>query len=440
MARWGGWSDGGPRSNRASIRNAPASAEAQAAAGLSAYRRGDLPKAEEYFRKALRTDRGYAYALSGLASVACAVSKFKTCQDLMAQAYHASPADPQIIAEWADSLHGAEHIAALERALAIYDPASREARRLRVHIAVDKAAGDRKRRRLVSPYQSYSIELVPIGVDLRRPRGVGLRVRLNDTLTVRLILDTGASGISISAKAAAKSGLESLSDESTEVHGIGDRKPQESFAYLAAAVCIGDLRLADFPVEAFKAAKSDEYDGLIGADVFDPFQVGIDFQKMRLELTPWRDGQPPADGAADASDTLPAGYWRVFRFCNTLAVPTSINQGPQQPFVIDSGAWGNLIDTGIAQESTMVRRDYRSRLGGVQGGVDQVSRANKVSLVFAGFRQDSSDVLALSLESLGDQLGAGVAGILGMPVLRQMKMTIDYRNGAVSFQRSAFSH
>jgi len=72
--------------------------------------------------------------------------------------------------------------------------------------------------------------------------------------------------------------------------------------------------------------------------------------------------------------------------------------------------------------------------------VDQVSRANKVSLVFAGFRQDSSDVLALSLESLGDQLGAGVAGILGMPVLRQMKMTIDYRNGAVSFQRSAFSH
>jgi tetratricopeptide (TPR) repeat protein len=418
------------------LQRAPAFAEAQAAAGLAAYRRGDLPRAEAYFRKARQIDPNYAYALSGLASVACATSKFKTCEDLMAQAYRASPDDPQLIVQWADALHGAAQISALERALAIYDPASRETRRLRVRIAVDKAAGDRKLQRLASPYQSYDIELVPIGVDLRRPWGVGLRVRLNDTRTVRLILDTGSSGISISAKAAEKAGLEILSNQRYEVHGIGDKKPQEAVVYLAAAVDIGELRLADFPVGAFTAAKSDAYDGLIGADVFELFQVSIDFPNMRLQLAPWPDGQPAADVAVDASETLPAGFWRAYRFGHTLTIPVSINQGSEQPFVIDSGGWDNLIDTGTAQKSTKVRRDYNSGLRGVQGRVNQVSRASKVSLAFAGFRQDNSDLLAFSLESLGDQVGVGVAGILGMPVLRQMKMTIDYRNGAVRFERT----
>jgi Flp pilus assembly protein TadD len=103
----------------------------QTAAGLAADRRGDLPKAEEYFRKARQINPGYAYALSGLAMLHYSVSKFRTGQALMVQAYHAYPDDPTLIAAWADTLEGAGYVAGLERALAIYDPASREARRLR---------------------------------------------------------------------------------------------------------------------------------------------------------------------------------------------------------------------------------------------------------------------------------------------------------------------
>ncbi|MGA3075741.1 MAG: hypothetical protein ABSG56_18895 [Bryobacteraceae bacterium] len=40
------------------------------------------------------------------------------------------------------------------------------------------------------------------------------------------------------------------------------------------------------------------------------------------------------------------------------------------------------------------------------------------------------------LESLGDENGVSFGGILGMPVLSQMRMTIDYRNGAVRFERT----
>jgi len=418
------------------LQHAPESAEAQTAAGIAAYRRGNLPNAGACFRKARQINPDYPYALSGLASVYLASSKVKTSRELMAQAYHHSPSDPQLITAWAHALHGAGRIAALERALAIFDPASREARRLAVRIAVEKAAGERKLRRLNSPYQSYKIELWPIGAGPDGLDAFGLRVRLNDARTVRLILDTGASGISITAKAAEKAGLEKLGDKSFDVHGIGDQKPQGGFAYLAPAVGVGDLRFTDVPVEAFPSAKSDYYDGVIGTDIFDLFQVAIDFQKMRLDLAPYPDGPPDPDRPIDASDTLPAGFWRAPQFGHCLTVPTSINDGPPQLFLIDTGAWGSLIDTGTAEESTKVRRDHGPGLAGLQGPVDKVSRAANVSLVFAGFHQDNSNLLAISLENLGDEMGVGFAGILGRPVLSQMKITIDYRNGAVRFEKT----
>ncbi len=416
------------------LQHAPESAEAQTAAGLAAYRHGELAKAEAYFRKARQIDPHYPYALSGLASIHYAVSKFKTGHALIKQAYLAAPGDPRLITAWAGTLHGAEQIAALERAFTIYDPASREARRLRARGAIGKTAGGRPLQRLASPYQSYDIELVPIGVG-RYTHGLGLRVRINDSRTLRLMLDTGAPGIAISAKAAEKAALESLSDESTEVRGIGDKKPQEAFAYLAASVDIGDLRFTDFPVAASKAAATEDYDGLIGADVFRMFKVTVDFEKRRLLLTPNPDG-PPGEEAVDSSDPLPAGFSRMLRFGHMLTVQTSVNQGSPQLFLVDSGSTTNLIDNEIAQESTKVQRDYNAGLRGLQGRVDNLSRASKVSLVFAGFRQDNSDLLATSLQGLGDASGVGIAGILGMPVLWQMKMTIDYRNGALCFERT----
>ena len=184
------------------LRHSPEMAEAQAAAGLAAYRRGDLTTAEACFRKALKINARDAPGLSGLGLIYNSISKFKSARTLMTAAYRISPGDPRLIAAWANTLQGDEHIAALQRALAIYDPGSREARALRVHIARNKAAGNRKLRRLATPYQNYQIKLVPISRGPGQPYGVGLRVQLNQGHTVQLMLDTGAPGISISPNAA----------------------------------------------------------------------------------------------------------------------------------------------------------------------------------------------------------------------------------------------
>ena len=94
----------------------------------------------------------------------------------------------------------------------------------------------------------------------------------------------------------------------------------------------------------------------------------------------------------------------------------------------------NLIDTEIAGEVTKVSADSGMRVKGIQGKVDRTSRAGRISLLFAGFRQDNPELLAISLEKMGDSMGVGLAGILGMPVLWNLAATIDYCRGAVRLE------
>lgn len=419
------------------LQRSPQTAATQSAAGLAAFRRGEIPKAEEYYRSALRLDPKFPGGLHGLGSILNAVSHRKTAREFMLAAYRASPEDPELIVARANTLKGLEHIAALEEALRILDSGTEEAQNLRAHIANDRAVGTRKLRRLVSPYQDYRIKLFEVLDGRSHPRGVSVHVRLNQRQTARLLLDTGASGISLSPKLAEHAGLERLSDEAGRTKGIGDEGAQSSLGYVASEIEMGDLVLADYPVSVFKNAQSPDFDGLIGADVFERFVVTLDFQRFSLMLQRRpENASPEEEDPVDAAEALPAGFYRVFRFGNHLALPASINGGRPTLFLVDSGASVNLLDTDMTREWSKLYRDDLARVKGIQGEVTKVSRTDRITLTFAGFRQENASLTAISLEKMSDSFGAGFAGILGMPVLGQLRLTIDYRDGIVRFERA----
>jgi len=49
-------------------------------------------------------------------------------------------------------------------------------------------------------------------------------------------------------------------------------------------------------------------------------------------------------------------------------------------------------------------------------------------------RQDNPVLTAISLKKTSDSMGAGLGGVLGMPVLSRMVRTIDHLKGAVGFE------
>lgn len=319
-------------------------------------------------------------------------------------------------------------MATLERVVALYDPETREARNLRAHIASDKAAGERRLRQLASAYQHYDLKLLDLMNDPKTRRGVGLTVEINQK-KVKLLLDTGASGIAVSPKSAKKAGLEGLGEETSEARGVGDKPAGDSYSLLATEVKIGELKLANVPIQAFAGVSEGGADGLIGADVFRSFLVGIDFVHDRLSLDPFTE--LPPDHWGDAPDIPAPGFTRAMRLGNHLSLLTSVNNSEGHLFLIDSGSTQSLIDTNAARETTKTYGDDRTHLRGIQGAVQKVSRADTATLIFAGFRQENSGLIAFDMTKVGDSMGVGLAGILGMPVLSQLKLTIDYREGSV---------
>jgi tetratricopeptide (TPR) repeat protein len=417
------------------LQHAPQTAGAQVAAGMAAFRRGEIAQAEQYYRAALKIDPKNPGAMVGMASIYSMISKFRLARDLRLEAYRYAPDDPVLMAAKANSLKGAEHIAALEKVLAIYDPESDEARGLRSHIARDRAIGDRKTGRLTSPYESSSLKLTPLWNGPKRLRGLGLRVRFNQRETATLLLDTGASGMSLSPKLAEKAGLEVLSSESSETKGIGDERGQDTLEYLAPEVRIGDVTFANYPVSVFRSAKTQDFDGLMGADVFQRFIVSIDFVRLELTLDARPKAEPaPGDELEDADNGPAPGFYRAMRFGNHMSIFTSVNEQPAKLFLIDSGSSSNLIDEEVARGAAPVYKDDRIQVRGVQGKAQDASVARHVSLAFAGLRHDNPDLIAINLNKISDSEGVAVSGILGMPVLGQLKLTIDYRNGTVRLE------
>ncbi len=411
------------------LKKVPDTAPAEAAAGFADIRRGEINSAEKHFRAAQKVDPQCAAAMSGMAEIYSMVSQFAKARDLYRAAYHAAPDDSDAMLSWANTLDGAEHIAALEKVLSILDPTTENAQSLRAHIAHDKAVGDRKLSRLMSPYGSARVKLIRFMDGPNHSRGLGVQVRLNDKSNVKLLLDTGASGIAISPKAAERANLRILSAETTRARGIGDLAPQSSLTYLADEVRAGSVIFADYPIHAFQSAKSPDFDGLIGPDVFSRFIVGIDFPNTELQLEPKRDSPVEPTGR----DKPAPGFYRVFRRGNHLLLPAMINGKRLALFLIDSGSTDNMIDTATAHEVSGLSKDSGT-VQGIQGKVKQTSRADRISLTFAGFRQDNPNLLAISLEKMSDSMGVGMGGILGMPVLEHMKLTIDYREGTVRFE------
>ncbi|HZU28532.1 MAG TPA: aspartyl protease family protein [Bryobacteraceae bacterium] len=414
--------------------HAPGAAPVETALGRVAFRRGDITAAEREFRAALKADPNYAGALHGMAAIHALWSRFATARTLEMAACKSQPGDPELIRACADATHGPEHIAALERALGFLDASTREARDLRAHIVADKALGDRSTRVLESPYRPYELNLLTLS---SRPSAtLGLRVRFNNHYTATLLLDTGADGISLTRKAARKAGLEELEREGTEAHGVGDGKPANSFTALARAVEAGGLALSNYPVQIFDAARTPEHDGIIGTDVFSDFVIEIDPRRLVLRLTPYEDGLPDADSPRDAAEP-PPGFHRVLRRGHLLMAPTRIDDGAEVSlFLLDTGAALDLIDIDVARDASKLHGNARLLLTGVQGGVGQVERAGAMSFAFAGVREQDANTAAISLRSLSDEEGLQQSGILGMPALAGLKLTLDYRAGAVRLQPS----
>ena len=264
----------------------PNSAALLAAMGDVQFRLAEMAEAETSYHKALQIDSREIRAYLGLARLWGAYSLYRHAYDALKLAYQIAPNDPEVQRLWFARLSRRERLAAIEAYLAGPHPDDPEQTEyLQHYLEFLKATVDKPAHacRLVSKVQQTDTKLQRMVRDPRHIVGFGLEVKLNDR-TSRLLLDTGASGITIGRKGAEKAGLTRISD--IRFRGIGDKGLQGGYLAVADHIRIGELEFADCVVTVIDRASVTDEDGLIGANVFGSYLIDIDFPAEKLRLSP----------------------------------------------------------------------------------------------------------------------------------------------------------
>jgi Flp pilus assembly protein TadD len=298
---------------------------------------------------------------------------------------------------------------------------------------------------IVRPVESTKIPMVPIVSGPDRMYGVGLELQLNGRRK-RFQIDTGASGLLISRSAAASAGI--LSEAEGLGGGIGDKGLAREFLAHVDSLRIGELEFQNCLVRVFDKRSVLDVDGLIGPDVFSSWLVTLDIPSREVRLSPLP--KRPDDAGSHSPELDTAGgdennqaipqdryiapemhdWTRVFRYNHDLIFITHLGKGPSKLFIMDTGASTTLVSPSAAKEVTGVSGSD-AHVRGISGEVDKVSEANDLTIAFATVRQRLPGTLAIDTSNLGRGSGVEISGLIGFPTLRQLIITIDYRDNLV---------
>jgi len=401
------------------------------------FRQGDFAGAERAYRAALSINDLCARAWWGLGRIELAQFHRRNAREFLTKAFGLDPQDPDIIVsylEFANDPHSRavllENVVTLTRKTDL-----QRAEESLGQLELEKRLNGQRSERLASPYRAYTIRLSTFQPAGPKTDGMLVPVTINGGRTLRLLLDTGARGITIAAKSARQLNLEPVSE--SRIGGLGTSGPVTAAVTIARNVAIGDLRLQDCVVEVTRDALTGGADGVMGMNLFEAFEIQLDGRNKMLRLNPFPEGLPSvADSApvsawasydrgvmAEKSASVPAYGFRHF-----LLVRTTVN-GKEGLFLVDTGSAVTTLARDFVPEAGAITGGASFR--GAGGEVADVRRISPVTLQIAGRTFVDRDPVAMNLEEMSRRQGVRISGILGYPALSQSAVTFNYRDGLV---------
>jgi hypothetical protein len=236
---------------------------------------------------------------------------------------------------------------------------------------------------------------------------------------------------------------------------VGDQGPQAGYVARADSIRLGSLEFRNCIVQVTERKDMGVgVDGLIGTDVFSNYLVTLDYpmRKLLLSQLPPRPGEAGGDAAGLSTDAADPGssavssgpqdryiaptmkdYYPVFRSGHYLILPTLLNNKTEGLFMVDSGAFSSSISPEAAGAVTKVHGGAPITIKGLGGDVAKVSTSDKIVFQFAGIQQQNIDLISFDTSGLSKAAGIEISGFLGNTVLRELTISIDYRDGLIKF-------
>lgn len=385
--------------------------DAAAVLGEALYRAGRIDEAGEALAPIVDADDAPARALVQLGLVRTAQGKDADAIGLMERAVARAPRDPWV------AYHASGAARSRARAielLQVYlagsagdDPDRIEG--AKGTIRLDTALGERK---VWVPVSRPDRLEIPLQRVVGPGGGFYVEAGLANGRTIRLLLDTGSTGLFVVLRSVKKGGLTPLSDETVFAGGGAGRT--SSSRGLLAKFSLGGLEFADALVSTTK----DEFDpqgrihGVLGLSIFAGYRVTMDFAKGRLVLAPGGD------------DAAGSPYWDVG---GQMLVSASAGAGHDGLFLFDTGATRSMVARSFAGSVPGAEVASAATVHTYGGDVPGASLVRGLKLGFRALEGDGSPVHASDLTQRSRLGGVEVSGFLGMDLLGEAKIVVDTR-------------
>jgi predicted aspartyl protease len=383
--------------------------DADAALGEALYRAGRIDEAGEALAPVAERDDAPARALAQLGLVRAAQGKGGEVPSLMERAVAKAPRDPWVAYHAAGA---ARTRAGANELLSVFlDAASSEdpdrVEGARGNIRLNKALGERKVWVAVASPDHAELPLKPM---VGTGGGFFVEATLANRKKVRLLLDTGSTGLFVVERAVKKGGLTALSEETVFAGGGSGRA--SSSRGLLEKLALGGVGFADALITTTK----DEFDpqgrihGVLGLNVFSGYRVTMDLGKGRLSLD--RCGGEPGG----------APYWDVG---GQMLVRTAAAGGADGLFLFDTGATRSMFARAYAEAVPGAQIASAAAVRTYGGNVLGATSVRGVKLRFLDLEGDGGPAYTTDLTQRSRLGGVEVSGFLGMDMLDGAKIVVD---------------
>jgi tetratricopeptide (TPR) repeat protein len=381
--------------------------------GEAMFRMGLFEEVEPLLERLAELSDPPPRALITLARLRAAGNRRAQAEELVQRAVTAAPRDRNV-QFWAAELAAsrAQSIEYLERYLELAEGDDED--------RVEAARGSLRLLRLLGDQQIWVPVTRPKRVELPLERvfargagllGYAVKIRLGHKRTpVRVLLDTGSSGLFLVGRTARKRGFEPLVEET--VFGGGGSQRHASERGLLAEFALGELRFANALATTTEQDLEPQgrFQGVLGIPIFDGYRVTLDLRRSKLIL---ELGAALSQGSA---------YWAI---SGQMLVRVTANKERSGLFLFDTGATTTLLSADFALELEDARFDEPADVLGY-GGLRQGARLVRgVNVAFEGLESGRGPLPAIDLSLRSRLVGVEISGYLGLNLLDRSTIVID---------------
>jgi predicted aspartyl protease len=242
--------------------------------------------------------------------------------------------------------------------------------------------------------------------------GYVVEAKLDKKKKIRLLLDTGSTGLFVVLRSVKKGGYTPLSQETVFAGGGSGRA--KSSRGLLAKVALGGLEFSD----ALVTTTEDEFDpqgrihGVLGLNVFSGYRVTMDLKRGRLVLEPC------------SGDAAGAPYWDV---SGQMLVRAEAFPSPEGLFLFDTGATRSMVSRSFVKAVPGAEIADAAGIHTYGGKVAGAATVRGVRLRFAGVTGIDGPVYTSDLTQRSRLGGVEISGFLGMDLLDGKTIIVDTR-------------